>query len=59
VQAVDGADNESDWTEARSFRAGLLPRWGLIAAIVAAVVLFAALIRALIRRQSLYSDRWW
>ncbi|GAG39679.1 unnamed protein product, partial [marine sediment metagenome] len=25
VQAVDGAENESDWTAARSFRAGLLP----------------------------------
>jgi hypothetical protein len=58
VQAVDSAENESGWTEARAFRAGLLPRWGLIAAIVAAVVLFIALIRALIRRRDIYYDRW-
>ena len=57
VQAVDGAENESGWTSAYSFRVGLLPRWGLIAAIAAAVVLFLALIRALIKR-SIYSDRW-
>ena len=34
VQAVDGAENESGWTAAHSFRVGLLPRWGLIAIIV-------------------------
>ena len=58
VQAVDGADNESDWTEARSFRTGLLPRWGLIAAATAIVVLLVALIRALVRRRSIFYDRW-
>ena len=58
LQAVDGAENESDWTEARSFRTGLLPQWGLIAAAVAIVLLLVALIRALVRRHSLYSDNW-
>ena len=58
VQAVDGAENESDWTKARSFRAGLLPLWGLIAAIAAAVVLLVALIRALVIRRGIYYDRW-
>ena len=58
VQAVDGAENESGWTAARSFRVGLLPLWGLIAAIVAAVVLLILLIRALVTRRSIYYDRW-
>jgi hypothetical protein len=58
VQAVDGAENESGWTAARSFRVGLLPLWGFIAAIVAAVVLVAALIRALLIRRTIYYDRW-
>jgi len=58
VQAVDGAGNAGSWTPARSFRAGLLPLWGLIAAIAAAVVLLVALIRALVRRRSIYYDRW-
>jgi len=54
VQAVDGAENESGWTAARSLRVGLLPRWGLIAIIVAAVVLLIALIRALVIRRRYY-----
>ena len=58
VQAVDGAENESGWTAARSFRAGLLPLWGFIAAIAAAVVLLVALVRARVIRQSIYYDRW-
>jgi hypothetical protein len=58
VRAVDGAENESDWTAARSFRVGLLPLWGLIAIIVAIVVLLGALIRALIIRRTIYYDRW-
>jgi len=58
AQAVDGAENESGWTTARSFRVGLLPRWGFIAAIAAAVVLLVVLIRALIIRRTIYYDRW-
>lgn len=54
VQAVDGAENESGWTAVRSFRAGLLPMWGFIAAIVAIVVLLGALIRALVIRRRYY-----
>jgi hypothetical protein len=54
VQAVDGAENESSWTAAHSFRAGLMPLWGFIAAIAAAVVLLIALIRALVRRRIYY-----
>jgi hypothetical protein len=59
VEAVDGAENESGWTTARSFRVGLLPRWGFILAIaVVGVVLLILLIRALVRRRSIYVDRW-
>jgi hypothetical protein len=58
VQAVDGAENEGDWTAAGSFRAGLLPLWGFIVVITAAVVLLALLIRALVRRRGIYYDKW-
>jgi hypothetical protein len=55
VQAVDGAENAGNWTAARSFRAGLLPLWGFIAAIVAIVVLIGALVYFLvIRRRTHY-----
>jgi len=30
VQAVDGAENESGWTDARRMRVGRLPMWGFI-----------------------------
>jgi len=58
VQAVDGAENESDWSANHSFRVGLLPRWGFIAAIAGAVVLLIVLIRALLRRRTIYYDKW-
>jgi hypothetical protein len=35
VQAVDGAENKGGWTAADSFRAGVLPLWAFIVAIVA------------------------
>jgi len=34
VQAVDGAENYGGWTAAQSFRAGVLPLWAFILAIV-------------------------
>jgi hypothetical protein len=58
VQAVDGADNESDWSANNSFRVGFLPLWGFIIIIVAIVVLFIVLIRALLKRRSMYYDSW-
>jgi hypothetical protein len=59
VKAVDGAENDSGWTPARSFRVGFMPRWAFIA-IIAAVgaVLLAFAIRALVKRRSIYYDRW-
>jgi hypothetical protein len=44
VQAIDGADNESGWTAARSFRAGLLPLWAFILGIVVAVAVVGTLV---------------
>lgn len=58
VQATDGAENEGEWSALHSFRVGLLPLWGLIAAIAGAVVLLVILIRALVIRRTIYYDRW-
>ena len=54
VQAVDGAQNESGWSEVYYFRVGLLPRWGFIAALVVLGVLLLAALRALIIRRTYY-----
>jgi len=58
VQAVDGAENESGWTAARSFRVGFLPLWAFILIIAVAVVLLILLIRALIIKRTIYYDGW-
>ncbi len=39
VQAVDGAENESGWTEPQSFDVGRIPLWAFILIILAAVSL--------------------
>jgi hypothetical protein len=44
VQAVDRAGNAGNWTEAYSFRAGLLPMWGFIVILAAIAVLIGALV---------------
>ncbi len=54
VQAVDGAQNKSNWTPARSFRAGLLPLWGFIAIITSILVVIIALVRLFLRRRGIY-----
>ena len=56
VQAVDGADNKSAWSDVYSFRVGLLPRWALIAIIVVAAVLLLALVRTILIRRRYYFD---
>ncbi|MGB5925594.1 MAG: hypothetical protein WBH01_05810 [Dehalococcoidia bacterium] len=50
VQAVDEAENESDWTAPSSFQVGLLPLWGLVAIIVVLAMLLILLTRALVMR---------
>jgi len=54
VQAVDGAENESGWTAACSFRAGLLPLWAFIVIIVFIVVLIGALVYFFVIRKRVY-----
>jgi hypothetical protein len=56
VQAVDGAQNESPWTEPRSFRIGLLPLWAFILVIVAIAVLIGVLIAKAVRRRRYFYD---
>ena len=54
VQAVDGAENESGWTAAYSFKAGLLPIWAFIVMIVLIVVLIGALVYFFVIRKRVY-----
>jgi hypothetical protein len=54
VQAVDRAENESNWTAARSFRAGVLPLWAFIVIIVAIVVLIGALVYFFVLRKRIH-----
>jgi hypothetical protein len=54
VQAVDGAQNQGDWTPPRSLRIGLMYLWVFIVIVVAIVVLIIALSRALVRRRRYY-----
>jgi len=55
VQAVDGAQNDSGWTVADSFKAGLLPMWGFIAGIAGIVVIIGIVVYFLfIKRRSVY-----
>jgi len=54
VQAVDGAENESGWTAARSFRAGLLPLWAFIVIIVAIAAGIGAAIYFFVIRRRIY-----
>lgn len=54
VQAVDGADNHSGWTAARSFHAGRLPLWAFVLIIVAAVAGIGTAIYFFVIRRRVY-----
>jgi hypothetical protein len=54
VQAVDGADNESDWTAARSFRAGVLPLWAFVLIMVAIAGGIGAAVYFFVIRRRIY-----
>jgi hypothetical protein len=54
VQAVDGAENEGAWTTARSFRAGVLPLWAFIVAIVAVAAGIGAAVYFFVIRRRVY-----
>ena len=54
VQAVDGAENESGWTAAGSFRAGVMPLWAFIVSIVAIVGGIGAAVYFFVIRKRIY-----
>ncbi len=54
VQAVDGAENEGGWTTARSFRAGVLPLWAFILAIVVLVAVVGTLVYFFLFRKRIH-----
>ena len=54
VQAVDGADNESGWTEPRSFRIGVMPLWAFVIIVVVAAGGIGAVIYFRVIRQRIY-----
>jgi len=44
VKAIDGAENDSGWTNYYSFKSGLLPLWAFVVIIALVVVLIAVLV---------------
>jgi len=54
VQAVDGAENESGWTEPRSFRIGAMPLWAFVVLMVVAAGGIGTLIYFRVIRQRIY-----
>jgi len=54
VQAVDGAENESGWTAARSFRAGVMPLWAFIVIMIAVAGGIGAAVYFYIIRRRIY-----
>jgi hypothetical protein len=54
IQSVDGAENESGWTTARSLRVGALPLWAFILIIVAAVAGIGTAVYFFIFRKRIY-----
>jgi len=54
VQAVDGAENESGWTEAYSFKAGTLPLWAFIVIIIAIVAGIGTAVYFFVIRKRVY-----
>ena len=54
VQAVNGAENESGWTEPRYFRVGAMPLWAFVVLMVAAAGGIGTLIYFRVIRQRIY-----
>jgi hypothetical protein len=57
VRAIDGAGNEGNWTEAKSFHAGFLPQWAMIT-IAVGLLLVVILVGIFIMRRRGYYDYW-
>jgi len=56
VKAIDGAQNDSGWTTAYSFKSSLLPLWAFIVIIVLIVVLIGALVYFFVIRGRAYYE---
>ena len=54
VQAVDGADNGSGWTEPRSFQIGVMPLWAFVIIVVVAAGGIGAVVYFRVIRQRIY-----
>jgi hypothetical protein len=55
VSAIDRAGNAGNWSEVRSFRAGVMPLWGFILSVVGGVaVIGTAVYYFIIRRRTYY-----
>lgn len=54
VQAVDGAGNESGWTEPQSFGVGRIPLWAFILILLAALLVAGGLFYLFVVRRHLY-----
>ena len=54
VKAIDGAQNDSGWTTAYSFKSGILPLWACIVIIALIVVLIGALFYFFVGRRGRY-----
>ena len=46
VKAIDGAGNESDWTNGQFLRVGAMELWQLVVIIIAGIVVLAIVWRA-------------
>ncbi len=51
VKAIDGAQNDSGWTTAHSFKSALLPLWSFIAIVALIVALIGALVYLFVFRR--------
>lgn len=57
VRAIDGAGNEGNWTEAKSFHAGFLPQWAMIISAVGLLLVVILVSMFIVRRRGYY-DYW-
>jgi hypothetical protein len=54
IQAVDRAENESGWTEPRSFRIGAMPLWAFVIIVIVVAGGIGALVYFRVIRQRIY-----
>ena len=45
VKAIDGAENESDWTNVQLLKIGIMEWWQLVLAIIGGIAVIAVIVR--------------